>query len=67
MEGRCENLEEATDVSEFLITETRKVEERLFYSYAITDNLLSNFNVICYQVSTSVASEAIRCNNLESE
>ena len=64
MEDRLETLEEIIGNAELLITETKMVEERLFYSCVITDNLLRNFNSIYYQVNTSVSSEVIRHNNL---
>ena len=64
VEDRLETLEEIIENTELLITETNMVEERLFYSCAITDNLLRNFNVICHQVNASVASEVIRHNNV---
>ena len=64
MEDRGKTSEAVIDNIDFLITETSMSEERLFWSCAITDNFLRNFNSIYYQVITSFASKAIRYNDL---
>ena len=64
MEDRRENLKEIIDNTQVLITETTMAEERLFYYCLVTDNFLSNFNSICYQVNSSVENEVIPHNNL---
>jgi len=64
MEEKRQALEELVDNIDYLITEENMVEERLFYSSVVSENLLRTFNSIYYQVNVSAASELITYNNL---
>ena len=48
MEEKRQALEELVDDIDHLITEENMVEERLFYSSVVSENLLGTFNSICY-------------------